>query len=171
WSPDGRHAVSVGADGSVRLLEVDLDADPVAITQLAVQQDADQENAVRWARGGNPLVTGTWWTRHVVQVWNVDVAAGTLELQSEFVDHPTGINTMEWSGDRQRIVTGGHDDTMRLAAYDGAVLTTMAVLEDHDSGVHSVAWSRDEAYMIMASSMVDRIALIDMRACPAAAGD
>ena len=45
----------------------------------------------------------------------------------------------------------------------------MALLEDHDSGVHSVAWSRDEAYMVMASSMVDRIALIDMRACPTAA--
>ena len=76
---------------------------------------------------------------------------------------------MEWSGDRQRIVTGGHDDTMRLLAFDGAALTNMAVLEDHDSGVHSVAWSRDEAYMVMASSMVDRIALIDMRACPTAA--
>ncbi len=169
WSPDGRHAASVSEDGTVRILAVDHDADPVTITQLAVWQDADLENSVRWARSGTPLLTGTWWRRHVIQVWNVNVNAGTLELQSEFFDHTSGINTMEWSGDRQRIVTGGHDDTMRLLAFDGAALTNMAVLEDHDSGVHSVAWSRDEAYMVMASSMVDRIALIDMRACPTAA--
>ena len=168
WSPDGRHAASVGEDGSVRLLEIDLDADPVAITQLAVEDDIDMENSVCWAKNGNPLLTGTWWDRHVVQVWNVDTGAGTLELQSEFADHPTGLDVMEWSRDRQRIVTAGHDDTMRLSRFDGAALTTMVALEDHDSGVHSASWSRDEAYMIMASSMVDRVALVNMRACPTA---
>lgn len=168
WSPDGRHAASVGEDGSVRLLEVDFDADPVSMTQLAVHDDIDMENSVSWARSGNPLLTGTWWDRHVVQVWTVDTEAGTLELQSEFVDHPTGLDVMQWSRDRQRIVTAGHDDTMRLSMFDGAALTTMVVLEDHDSGVHSASWSRDEATMVMASSMVDRITLIDMRACPTA---
>lgn len=168
WSPDGRHAASVGEDGSVRLLEVNLDQEPASVTQLAVQDDVDMENAVCWARSGNPLLTGTWWDRHVVQVWTVDPEAGTLELESEFVDHATGVDVMEWSRDRRRIVTAGHDDTMRLSLFDGAALTTMNVLEDHDSGIHSASWSRDESFMVTASSMVDRVALIDMRACPAA---
>ncbi len=59
----------------------------MTITQLAVWQDADLENSVRWARSGTPLLTGTWWRRHVIQVGNVDVDAGTLELQSEFFDY------------------------------------------------------------------------------------
>jgi hypothetical protein len=75
---------------------------------------------------------------------------------------------MEWSRDRRRIVTAGHDDTMRLSMFDGAALATMVVLEDHESGVHSASWSRDEELMVMASSMVDRVSLIDMRACPMA---
>ena len=168
WSPDGRHAASVGEDGSVRLLEVSLDQEPASITQLAVQEDVDVENAVCWARSGNPLLTGTWWDRHVVQVWTVDPEAGTLELESEFVDHMTGLDVMEWSRDRRHIVTAGHDDTMRLSLFDGAALTTVTVLDGHDSGVHSASWSRDESLMVMASSMVDRVALIDMSACPTA---
>lgn len=168
WSPDGRHAASVGEDGSVRLLAVNLDEDPASITQLAVRADMDMENAACWAPSGEALLTGTWWDRHVVQVWAVDVEAGTLELESELVDHATGVTAMAWSRDRRRIVTAGHDDTLRLVTFDGARLTATAALEGHDSGVHAASWSRDDAFMVMASSRVDRVALIDMRACPAA---
>ena len=168
WSPDARHAVSVGDDGTERLLDVDFDADPITVEQLALEVEADIVNAVRWAPGGYPLLTGTWAERHVVQIWSVDTEAGTLVLDGEFTDHPSGIDVLQWSRDQRRILTAGHDDTVRLSIFEGSTLTGMAVLEDHDTGVHSASWSPDEDYIIMASSLFDRISLVDMRACPGA---
>jgi WD40 repeat protein len=168
WSPDGRHASSVGDDGSERLLEVNFDADPVTIEELALERENDIVNSVRWAPGGAQLLTGTWAERHVVQIWSVDTEAGTLVLDGEFGDHPSGIDVLQWSRDERRILTAGHDDTVRLSIFEDSALTGMAVLENHDTGVHSASWSPDEDYIIVASSLFDRISLVDMRACPTA---
>lgn len=168
WSPDGRHAVSVGDDGSERLLEVNFDADPVTVEQLDLEREIGIVNSVRWGPGGYPLLVGTWAERHVVQIYSVDTEAGTLVLDGEFTDHPSGIDVLQWSRDRRRILTAGHDDTVRLSIFEGSELTGMAVLEGHDTGVHSASWSPDEDYIIMASSLFDRISLVDMRGCPGA---
>jgi len=166
WAPDGRHAISVGEDGTVRLLEVDFDADPIEIRQLALEVDGDLENSVSWAAGGDLVLTGTWFERHVVQAWSADVEAGTLSLMKESVPNTTGITTLEWTRDHQRIATAGHDDTLALSTYADGELTSMARLEGHDTGVHAVSWSVDENDLVMASSMIDRVSLVDARDCP-----
>jgi len=169
WAPDGRHAITVGEDGTTRLLAIDMDVDPPDIQQMELEIDGDMENAVSWAAAGNPVLTGTWYERHVVQVWNVDVEAASFTLMSEFAEHPTGVTTLEWSRDRERIATAGHDDTVALSRYEDGQLTAMARLEGHDTGVHAVSWSPDENHMAVASSAIDRVTLVNAAGCPRSA--
>ncbi len=169
WAPDGRHAITVGEDGTARLLAIDMDVDPPDIQQMELEIDGDMENAVSWAAAGNPVLTGTWYERHVVQIWTVDVEAATFTLMSEFADHPTGVTSLEWSRDRERIATAGHDDTVALSRYADGQLTPIATLDGHDTGVHAVSWSPDENYMAMASSAIDRVSLVNARDCPRSA--
>lgn len=166
WAPDGRHAITVGEDGTTRLLSIDLEVDPPAIEQMELEIDGDLENAVSWAAAGNPVLTGTWYERHVVQVWSVDVEAATFTLMSEYAQHPTGVTSLEWSRDRERIATAGHDDTVALSRYQDGELTPIATLEGHDTGVHAVSWSPDENYMAVASSAIDRVSLLNAADCP-----
>jgi WD40 repeat protein len=168
WAPDGRHAISVGEDGTVRLLEVDFEAEPIEIRQVTLQIDGDLENSVSWAAGGNPILTGTWAERHLVQVWSVDVDAGTLSLTNEFLTNPSGVTVLEWSRDGERLATAGHDDTVALSRYRDGELTGIATLEGHLTGVHAVSWSVDESHLIVASSSVDRVSLVNVEDCPRA---
>jgi WD40 repeat protein len=169
WAPDGRHAITVGTDGTVRLLAIDVEADPPIIDQLELKIDPDEENAVSWAAGGDPVMTGTWAERHVVQIWSVDVDAATFTLMSEFAGHPSGVTVLEWSRDRERIATAGHDDTVVLSRYADGHLTAIAELDGHDTGVHAVSWSPDEDHMAVASSTIDRVSLVNAADCPRSA--
>ena len=166
WAPDGRHAITVGTDGTMRLLAIDVEADSPTIDQVELKIDPDEENAVSWSAGGDPVMTGTWYERHVVQIWSVDVEAAAFTLMSEFAGHPTGVTVLEWSRDRERIATAGHDDTVALSRYADGQLTAIATLAGHDTGVHSVSWSVDENYLVMASSFIDRVTLVNTRDCP-----
>jgi WD40 repeat protein len=167
WSPDGRHALSVGEDASVRLLAVDVDADPPELRELAMERDRnfDLESAVSWPARGYPVVTGTW-GRHKVKLWSVDTDAATMDLETEFPDrHSSGLDILEWTDDEEWIVTGGHDDTIRLSRFADGTFATIATLEDHQTGAHSVSWAPDDLHLVLASSMVDRISLVDVSTC------
>ena len=167
WSPDGRHALSVGADASARLLAVDVDPAAPEIRELAIQRDRafKQESAVSWPLRGYPVITGTW-ESHVVKVWSVDTSTATMDLESEFSDrHSSGLDILEWTDDEEWIVTGGHDDTIRLSRFADGTFATIAMLEGHETGAHSVSWSPDDLHLVLASSKLDRISLVDANTC------
>jgi WD40 repeat protein len=167
WAPDGRHAVTVSDDMTVRLLEADVESDPAELREVGIATvSGDRPAGVDWPAQWNPLITGSW-DGHVVHTWTVDVEAGTLDMETQSAEyHTSGVDTLAWSRDRPLVVTGGHDDTIRLfSVADGGVLTTVSVL-DHTTGAHWVSWSHDESYLVLASGLLDRISLVDARSCP-----
>jgi WD40 repeat protein len=152
---------------TVRLLEADVDSEPAELREVGIAAiTGDRMAAVAWPAQGNPIITGTW-DGHVVHTWSVDIEAGTIAMQTSSADyHTSGVDTLAWSRDRPLVVTGGHDDTIRMfsVADDGA-LTSVALLDDQ-TGAHWVRWSPDESYLVLSSGLIDRINLVDARTCP-----
>ena len=65
----------------------------------------------------------------------------TLELF-----HPGPVLSVSWCGDRQRVMSGGSDGTVRL--WDVKTRRGVAVLEGHKGGVWSVSWSSDGEHVV-----------------------
>jgi WD40 repeat protein len=185
WAPNDEYVLG-GANREIRLYAADTEAEELRLVETMLDEassrstprqalfreeelawDEEQESAVTWALAGKPLITGTWGDRNMVQTWTVDREANTLELDSEFAIHQSGMDVLEWSRDGKRIVTGGHYDTIRLSVFEDGGLTTVAEHPDDGLGIHAASWSPDEDYMVLAAANIDRIALLDARGCPA----
>jgi WD40 repeat protein len=162
WAPDGKHAVSAGIDKTLRLLAVDTDRGQ--ITELARVTDTDWESAARWG-AGTPILSGTWGYRNALQVWSTPDDFSALDKTAEFVGQTPGVQVIEWSHDRTRLIAAEHDDTLHLFSRSGMTLTAIGTLPAHYSGVHSVGWSADGKSLLAASSHGDIVTLVDLTGC------
>ncbi|HWZ88976.1 MAG TPA: WD40 repeat domain-containing protein [Polyangiaceae bacterium] len=163
WSPDGSHALSVGIDRSVRLLAVDLDAP--SVTELASATDTDWESVVSWGSNDTPVLSGTWGYRNALQTWTIAPDFTSITLKSERLGQTPGMQVIEWSRDRARLITAEHEDTLHLFSRSQMDLNPIGVLGAHYTGVHAVAWSPDDAFLAVASSHGDILSLVDVRGC------
>jgi WD40 repeat protein len=163
WAPDGKHALSVGLDKSLRLLAVD--TDQASISQLSLVRDTDWESAVSWGSAATPILSGTWGYRNALQVWSVPTDFSALVEQSELVGQTPGVQVIEWSRDRSRLIVAEHEDTLHLFSRNAMNITPLGTLGAHYTGVHSVAWSRDGNSLVVASSHGDIATLVDVSGC------
>jgi WD40 repeat protein len=65
----------------------------------------------------------------------------TLELF-----HPGPVLSVSWCGDRQRVMSGGSDGTVRL--WDMKTSSGLGVLKGHKGGVWGVSWSSDGEHVL-----------------------
>jgi tRNA A-37 threonylcarbamoyl transferase component Bud32 len=129
-SPDGRSALFAGADGRVRVLEVDSGAELRAFTghrnrALCAAFSADGHLAVS---GGGDCALRLW-----------DVATGK-ELQ-RFEGHTKPVRSVAFSQDCRQTLSGSQDHTVRL--WDVATGKELCRLEGHTGRVESVAFVPD----------------------------
>ncbi|HMJ13502.1 MAG TPA: WD40 repeat domain-containing protein [Polyangiaceae bacterium] len=163
WAPDGRHAMSVAEDGTARLLAVDFE--PPALRELARITDPEWRSAISWAPRVEPMV-GTWGARNAVQRLTVDLDTRQLAVREELLWHTSGVDVLEWSHDHTVLLSGGHDDTLRLSTEVSGALQTLGSLRDDGAGVHAASWSTDDAFVAIAASHHDQVTLLDARSCP-----
>jgi WD40 repeat protein len=162
WAPDGKHAVSAGLDKTLRLLAVDTVQG--SISELARATDTDWESAARWG-AETPILSGTWGYRNALQIWSTPSDFSALTKSAEFVGQTPGVQVIEWSRDRTRLITAEHDDTLHLFSRMDQTITAIGTLPAHYSGVHSVGWSPDGKSLVAASSHGDIVTLVDVSGC------
>lgn len=145
----------------MRLIAVD----PAAgmLRELAQAKISDEASAVSWF--GDFVLTGSWGVENLVQRWSIDTQDGLIGAEQDLFAHPSGLDVLAWRHDGQSLVTGGHDDTIRVWARRDSALEELASLDDHTTGVHAVSWSTDGAYLVLTSSRGDHVTLLDMRGC------
>jgi WD40 repeat protein len=163
WSPRGSHALSVGSDRTLRLLAIDLD--PPDIREVAAAADLEEGWAVNWASDGRVL-TGSGIALNVIRSWSVDTEANAIALAEEIRGHTSGVGFIAWSPDGRRVLTGGHDDTIRLYDGTGPGLQVLDVWGEHRLGVHAISWSPDGRRAVLAGSQCDQVLLLDLASCP-----
>jgi WD40 repeat protein len=128
-SADGRHAVSGGRDGAVRVWDLDSGATLHTLTGhigevYAVAVSADGRRAVSGGADGT------------VRVWDLDSG----ETLHTLTGHDGSVAAVAVSADGRHAVSGGRDGAVRVWDLDsGATLHTLTV---HDS-VYAVAVSAD----------------------------
>jgi WD40 repeat protein len=137
WSPDGRYALSAGAD--VRLIQVV--GDPPAIAEVArYTGHTDSIVAITWSPDGHTALTAS--KDETVRLLAVDGDRHLLEERAIFHGHVGEVFAVAWSPDGRNALSMGKDRTMRLLAVDVAAgaLTELASVSDVDWET-AVAWA------------------------------
>jgi WD40 repeat protein len=166
WSPDQRNALSAGQDSTLRLLAVDTEHG--FLKEIASITDPGWETVVAWGAAPRPALSGDWGAVNQVSMWSVDQGRGTLALEGILTTHPeVGMDVLEWSRDGGFLLTGSHDDTLKLFAYDpdSGSFTERSTLDNWQHGVHAASWAPDERNVVMAASHTDHVVLLDTQSC------
>ena len=104
FSPDGRRLAVLGAD-EVRIWDL-------SSCQVLSSFQSPGARAIAWSPKSDVLVTGGWnaKTRHSVFVWD----AATGGLVSEWAGHRQPVETVAFTADGQRLVSGSQDGSVNI---------------------------------------------------------
>lgn len=166
WSPDQRNALSAGQDATLRLLAVDTEHG--SLTEVARVTDPEWETVVAWGDAPRPALSGDWGAVNQVRMWSVNRGVGTLAPDGILTTHDEeGMDVLEWTRDGSLLLTGSHDDTLKLFAYDAddGSFTERSTLENWQHGVHAASFAPDQRNLVIAASHTDHVALLDTRSC------
>jgi WD40 repeat protein/serine/threonine protein kinase len=148
FSPDGRFALSCGADKKIRLWDVE-HADRVRLLHDYNGHTSDVTAAV-FSPDGRRLLSSS--KDKSIRVWNLPgfVTVVPLGEVRVFRGHSKEVDRVAFSPDGKRILSAGYDNTVRLwQAYTGQELRNFA---EHKDKVHFVAFSPDGRLAVSASS-------------------
>ena len=83
-----------------------------------------------------------------IQLWGK--AFNKLRYTRTLFGHSAGVNSVAWSSDGTKLVSGSYDQTLKI--WDAKTGTEMRHLAGHTDSVNSVAWSPDGHTIVSASS-------------------
>jgi len=154
YSPDGRRIVSGSRDHTARMWDADSGA------KLAVFRGHKADvTSVSYSPDGRRIVSGSggaFLNDIAIRVWDARttlwarlrsaVIGRTLAvLRGHFID----VNSVSYSPDGQRIVSGSEDHTVRV--WDAVSGVELAVLRGHEGGVVRVSYSSDGQRIVSGS--------------------
>jgi len=150
YSPDGRRIVSDSDGKIVRVHEADSGAE-VAVLHghegkvYCVSYSPDSRHIVS---GSASVHYGTSWNCEddTIRVWDAETGANLAVLRG----HEGEVNSVTYSPDGRRIVSGSSDKTIRV--WDAENGTQLAVFRGHEERVTSVSYSPDGRRIVSGSS-------------------
>jgi WD40 repeat protein len=143
-SPNGKTIVSGGADGKVRLWDVETEK---VVARWTGHTDATIPPC--WSVDGERVVSGS--SFGTIRVW--DVESGDTVLGPIKTGHMT-MHAVIYSPDTTKIATGGYEPALKIwDAKTGNLLSTIKL----DEPVYSLAWTSDQKKLITGTNFLIRI--------------
>ncbi|HJZ49835.1 MAG TPA: protein kinase, partial [Roseiflexaceae bacterium] len=130
WSPDGKRALSGGADGMLRVWDVGTGAE-----LRALKGHAGSVWSVAWSPDGTHALSGG--ADGTVRVWDVGNGGSLVTLTG----HTGAVRAVAWSPDGRLALSGSEDQTARV--WNVGSGAAGAVWRGHTGPVLAVAWSPD----------------------------
>ncbi|KAK6971358.1 WD40 repeat-like protein [Favolaschia claudopus] len=162
FSPDGKHIVSGSEDNTVRIWDAatgaaigePLQGHTVRIWDAAIGEAIGEPPAGAHQLDHVRCVLARWQAHRLLDLKTTRCAAGTLPLArrsgSRCRGTATPVTSVAFSPDGKHIVSGSHDNTVRL--WDAATGEAIGEpLQGHDSAVTSVAFSPDAKHIVSGS--------------------
>jgi WD40 repeat protein len=149
FSPDSQRIVSTSSDKTVRVWDAEN-----GTQLLAFYGHKDDVNTANFSPDGKRIASGSGiWVR--LQEWDIsdDVTGHTWDCTVRLWDpdngkehailqgHDSGICSLAFSPDGNRLVTGSYDKTIRI--WDASSGRQLAVLRGHEAAVGALALSHD----------------------------
>lgn len=154
-SPDGTRIVTGSRDYTARVWDAAtgnslliLRGHRGPITSVAISPDGTRVltsagNAALWEKPRDSIQKYLHENRDTtVRVWDIASGNTLLVLQG----HEARVNSVAFSLDGSRILTGSDDQTARV--WDAISGKSLLILKGHDASVRSVAFSPDSAYIL-----------------------
>ena len=142
YSKDGSYIASGSSDHSVKIWNA-----KTGNIIHTFDAHSSRISSLSFSPNGTSLATGSDSDRFI-NIW--DLNTGKL-IKSLDVHHTTGIRSLNYSPDGQRLVsTSGVSDINVWNVSEMKMGTLIAVLEDHTGAVESVNYSHDSNYLVSA---------------------
>ncbi|MFT5582699.1 MAG: WD40 repeat protein [Cognaticolwellia sp.] len=159
WSPSGELGLSVGHEGYIVLYRID--GESLSIADIFEAEEETGEAI--FGRDDTEVVAGSFGTLNTL--WHLEVnSAGQLAVLQTLQDN-SGIGALEWSHNDALLLTGEHDDSIRIMERGGAGLITVGEVRDDGAGVHSARWSPDDRWVARTGSNRDLLQVLEVGDC------
>jgi len=138
WSADGRQALSVALEPTVRLWDLD--------TGDCIRSFSGPEEhtcSVAWSADGRLALSGA--TDNAVRLWDVE----TGKCLRIFEGHRETPWKLLWNTDCSRFLSGALDNTLRL--WDTRTGRCLRVFEGHSGDINNIVWSADQSLALSCS--------------------
>jgi eukaryotic-like serine/threonine-protein kinase len=141
WSPDGKVLAASGADGIIRIAEIES-----GVTRELSRPDAQAIQSLAFSRDGQTLVAAD--TSGSIRIWNIvandSESGGGVELSDDQGKsaHQAAINQVRFSRDGRLLASASSDRTVRVWDFDKRKL--LQTLKGHHlSDIFAVVFSPD----------------------------
>jgi serine/threonine protein kinase len=153
WSPNGKYIASAGADQIIHVW------DAVTGNKILVYSGHyDQNNpfgstcVITWSPDSKYIASGG--DDQKVQVWGSSTGNPFFTYRGHVSNKPdeiSGINTVDWSPDEQRIASaGGSDKTIQI--WDAMTGNNVRIYGNRSKRIHALTWSPDGKYIASVST-------------------